>query len=417
MKKTLAFFFLTLALNVQAVSLNQIPKIIEKPNILARTFQKIVKCTWHISCYSDKILGVSLYSITGTTLVSDLDTYIMQNDNALDAGKIENSTTTLPYLAGIGTITSGTWNATAISVSKGGTGTTSPSPYLVLLGDGQYGITHASTTGTTGQVFVSNGAGIYPSWQSGTVDQTLSYNWTGTTFRIKNLHASSTVANPLVLNGINISAPSVQPASSTIPVVSSTGDISFLPYNRVLSAPADVYTSYAGGIGATTTVFNTTLPASTFLTGGTIRVTINATSSITANASNDPYILNFNLSLGGNATATCGYGIFEDASATATSTWSFNIRANSSTQQNNRCIGFFPIYQSSNAKTTNWNAPGGDVSAGTNLPPFHQDFSSVQGTVNLANAQPLILEAWLSSRSTHTFNVNIFGVVAELLNI
>ena len=356
-------------------------------------------------------------TLNSTDRLTDFVTTYNNNLNkSLEVGTTTvQSITSLPNLATVGTLTTGTWNATVISVSKGGTGTTSPSPFLVLLGDGQYGITHASSTGTTGQVFVSNGAGVYPSWQSGTVDQTLSYNWTGTTFRIKNLHASSTVANPLVLNGINISVPSTQPASSTIPVVSSTGDISFLPYNRVLSAPADVYTSYAGGTGATTTVFNTILPANTFLTGGTIRVTINATSSISANAANDPYILNFNLSLGGNATTTCGFGIVEDASVTATSTWTFNIRANSSTQQNGRCVGFFPIYGSSVKTTTNWNAPGGDASAG--IPPFHKDFSSVQGTANLANAQPLILEAWLTSRSTHTFNVNIFGVIAELLNI
>src|SRR3990167_8125952 len=123
-------------------------------------------------------------TLNSTDRLTDFVTTYNNNLNkSLEVGTTTvQSITSLPNLATIGTITSGTWNATAISVSKGGTGTTSPSPYLVLLGDGQYGITHASTTGTAGQVFVSNGAGVYHSWQSGTVDQTLSYNLTGTTF-------------------------------------------------------------------------------------------------------------------------------------------------------------------------------------------------------------------------------------------
>src|SRR3990167_10071026 len=71
--------------------------------------------------------------------------------------------TTASSLATVGTITSGTWNATAIAVNKGGTGTTSPSVWMVMLGNGANGLTMASSTGTTGQFLTSNGAGPYPS--------------------------------------------------------------------------------------------------------------------------------------------------------------------------------------------------------------------------------------------------------------
>ena len=88
--------------------------------------------------------------------------------------------TSASSLATVGTITSGTWSGTAIAVAKGGTGTTTPSTYQVILGNGANGLTVASSTGTSGQLLTSNGAGAYPSWGSPSVDTAINYSWTGT---------------------------------------------------------------------------------------------------------------------------------------------------------------------------------------------------------------------------------------------
>jgi hypothetical protein len=53
-------------------------------------------------------------------------------------GAGQSNITSIPNLATIGTITTGVWNATAIGVTKGGTGLSSP--------------------GSSGQIMVSNGS-------------------------------------------------------------------------------------------------------------------------------------------------------------------------------------------------------------------------------------------------------------------
>ena len=131
-------------------------------------------------------LGTSVTTIEATDTLKNSRTTINDNFTALNSGKIEISTTTLPNittlvnLSSIGTITTGIWSSTAIGVSKGGTGLTSPTLYYVPIGNGSSGFTFASSTGTTGQFLTSNGTGAYPSWQSSTVDQTADYTWTGT---------------------------------------------------------------------------------------------------------------------------------------------------------------------------------------------------------------------------------------------
>jgi hypothetical protein len=55
-------------------------------------------------------------------------------------GAAQSNITSIPNLATIGTITTGIWNATAISTAKGGTG--------------------LSSVGTSGQILVSNGSAL-----------------------------------------------------------------------------------------------------------------------------------------------------------------------------------------------------------------------------------------------------------------
>src|SRR3990167_10489426 len=182
----------------------------------------------------ERNLGTSITTIQSTDTISNSRTTINDNFSNLNAGKIENSTTTLPLittlsnLATIGTITSGTWSGTAISVSKGGTGTTSPSLYQVILGDGSRGLTVASSTGTSGQFMTSNGAGAYPSWQTSAVSFSDNYYWTGThsftgSTYLKTLNASSTT----ILNGVSLSWPSFLGASSSAAMIDGSGNITW----------------------------------------------------------------------------------------------------------------------------------------------------------------------------------------------
>src|SRR3990167_7564149 len=188
----------------------------------------------------ERNLGVSITTIQSTDTISNSRTTINDNFSNLNAGKIENSTTTLPLittlagltsassLATVGTITSGTWSGTAIGVSKGGTGTTSPSLYQVILGDGSRGLTVASSTGTSGQFMTSNGAGAYPSWQTSAVSFSDNYYWTGThsftgSTYLKTLSASSTT----ILNGVSLSWPSFLGASSSAAMIDGSGNITW----------------------------------------------------------------------------------------------------------------------------------------------------------------------------------------------
>lgn len=166
------------------------------------------------------MLGTSLTTINATDLIKDSRTTINNNFTALNNGKIEVSTTTLPYittlsnLATVGTITSGVWNGTALNVNKGGTGTTTISQYNVLIGSSTNAIGIVTGQGTSGQFLTSNGTGQPPTWQSSAINQAADYDWTGTnTFATttiatstitSNTVASSTVTNLQILNNATI---------------------------------------------------------------------------------------------------------------------------------------------------------------------------------------------------------------------
>ncbi|KKR15222.1 MAG: hypothetical protein UT43_C0005G0018 [Parcubacteria group bacterium GW2011_GWC1_39_29] len=136
-------------------------------------------------------LGTSITTIQSTDTLKNSRTTINDNFTALNNGKIEISTTTLPLittlsgltsasaLATVGTITSGTWSGTAILTAKGGTGSTTLAANQLLLGNGTGNIGIVSGLGTTGQYLTSNGAGTAPSWQTSAVDTAIYYNWTG----------------------------------------------------------------------------------------------------------------------------------------------------------------------------------------------------------------------------------------------
>lgn len=183
--------------------------------------------------------GSTITSMAGSDTLSSSRSVINTNFANLNADKIEATVTTLSSLtsasalATIGTITSGIWNGTAITASFGGTGSTTLSQYSILLGSSTNPIGIVQGLGSNGNVLTSQGAGLPPKWGSGTIDLTASYIWTGlhvfqastthATTTTRGLIASSTPAQPVVLNGLPYSTPSTRAASSTVLFENASG--------------------------------------------------------------------------------------------------------------------------------------------------------------------------------------------------
>lgn len=203
------------------------------------------------------LFGTTYTTLNGSDNIKNFPTLYNANNAAFDSSKIEvgstsiASITTLANLSTVGTITSGTWNSTAIGVAYGGTGTTSPSTGLVMVGNGASGL-KAIAPGTSGQSLVSNGPGVDPSFQSVSFDQTANYsntgNWNflGSTY-IKNLNASSTSANPLTLNGVPFDMPSSQGASSTVLTNDGNGHLTWQLSTSTYAVGVMTATSTSGG--------------------------------------------------------------------------------------------------------------------------------------------------------------------------
>jgi len=176
-----------------------------------------------ISHYFPK-LGTSVTTISTATNLADFPAIYNADIPALNAGKIEISTTTLPLITTLenlvttGALSSGSLTSgfTTVNVAQGGTGSSTLSQYQVLLGNGTSGLTTPSGWGTSGQFLTSQGAGSLPIWQTASVNQTTDYTWTGrhsfeSNVYLANLNASSTV----IFNGVSLAFPATQGASST----------------------------------------------------------------------------------------------------------------------------------------------------------------------------------------------------------
>jgi hypothetical protein len=165
--------------------------------------------------------GSTIVNITGTDKLKDFPAAYNATVNSLNATKLEISdfaaTTSMPNLAGIGTITSGTWNATAIAVNRGGTGLTSYTAGDILYATGATTLAKLGA-GADGQLLTLS-SGV-PAWGSPSIDTTLDYSWTGHhiftslfTTRASTTHATTTT---LSVNGLNYRFPSAHGASSTV---------------------------------------------------------------------------------------------------------------------------------------------------------------------------------------------------------
>lgn len=218
------------------------------------------------SLNSQNNLGSTLTTINATDLIKDSRAVINANLANLNADKLERSAwfgtttapqlTTLANLATVGTITSGTWNGTTLTVAKGGTGSTTLSSNQVLLGNGASAIIQVAGLGTSGMFLTSGGAGVPPTWTSASVNQALDYIWTG-------YHTFANAGFTMATGTFAMSSSSVSqyPTASTSVATKGYVDAKVMPYTfgaDSVSSASQVQT-IAHGLGVTPTKIKITV--------------------------------------------------------------------------------------------------------------------------------------------------------------
>lgn len=172
--------------------------------------------------------------------------------------------TSASALVTVGNITAGRWAGNTIQSANGGTGTTTMSQYRVLLGNGTASTTVATSTGTAGQFFKSNGEGKFPSWQSDSVDITANFAWTGLHSFSQPVNASSTLqiagqtsiasSSPMLGRNLTVSGGAMISGTTTVSklvIASSTAEINGLGVTWPSSNTAP-----PAGFTASSTAFN-----------------------------------------------------------------------------------------------------------------------------------------------------------------
>ena len=102
-------------------------------------------------------VGSTITTINGSDTLSASRTTINTNFANLNSTKLEttatsfNTLTSAPALATVGTITSGTWNGSILTVPYGGTASSTLSANQVLLGNGVSAIKTVTGYGSSGQ--------------------------------------------------------------------------------------------------------------------------------------------------------------------------------------------------------------------------------------------------------------------------
>lgn len=126
--------------------------------------------------------GTSLTTISSSDQLSDFPTTYNANLAALNAGKIEISTTTLPLITTLanltttGTIGTGVWQGTTIDELYGGTGFSTYATGDLIYASGVNTLSKL-TASSTGEVLTLVGG--VPVWRDGTVNEANNFNWTG----------------------------------------------------------------------------------------------------------------------------------------------------------------------------------------------------------------------------------------------
>lgn len=155
-------------------------------------------------------------SLSGSDLIPIVDNSVspattkqITVTNASTSFAVYNNQTYAPKIGStnittLGTITTGTWNGTAIDVARQGTGSTSPTLNQVILGNAGSGFKVVSGFGNSGDILTSAGAGTAPTWTTG-ISSGANVTWTG----IHIFNTATTTHNaPLVVNGTSTLATS-----------------------------------------------------------------------------------------------------------------------------------------------------------------------------------------------------------------
>lgn len=258
--------FLAIASNAYAFTFVDTDAFKPQPNKIIRFITKVWECKWHRDCYNK--FGAFTTLNSGDTLSAFPTTYNANLTKTIEIGTTSvQSITTLGSLATTSTIVSGTWNATVITPTYGGTGWATVTVGALLYGNGttRFGTTSA---GTNGQVLALV-AGI-PTWQSASFDAAANYVLTGGwAFNASTtLTASSTVtgtgtttlevpvsiagskAEPLSIRGQYYNFPQAQGASSTALINNGSGSLVWSSLDWELLASSTL-TANAGTSSAT----------------------------------------------------------------------------------------------------------------------------------------------------------------------
>lgn len=199
--------------------------------------------------------ATSITTIQGTDTLSSSRTVINNNFSSLNTNKVEvtdlAATTSLKNLAQVGTINTGTWNASTIQPAYGGTGSTTLSANQILLGNGTTQVGVVNGLGASGQFLTSQGPGLPPIFTTAAIDLTASYIWKGAHLFGNSSAASSSQAFPdtvagnfvvtatttvsglisttsaQIWNGLHIELPALDGASGSPLSTNGSGKLSF----------------------------------------------------------------------------------------------------------------------------------------------------------------------------------------------
>jgi hypothetical protein len=253
-------------------------QVIRLPN--ATTLPSGATFTFNNNQSSGAITVQNNSSTTVATINSGGYVTVVLLDNSIAAGSWDRhdstpsnvswSTNTLDYP---GSITSATWNGTAVAINRGGTGASTKATAFNALspmsaaGDTIYGGTSGAGTalaiGTAGQVLTVNSGATAPQWSTPTTGTVTSVNGTGTVSGIS-LSGTVTSSGNLTLGGtLDLSSPpaigSTAASTGAFTTLSASSTVSGAGFSTYLASPpaiggtaaaAGTFTTLIGGSGS-----------------------------------------------------------------------------------------------------------------------------------------------------------------------
>lgn len=280
-----------------------------------------------MACFTqatDPVLGFTARTITNPATNSSLSSTVIRNEFQLleneianlftvttNYGAVANSTSTpIWFTAGLqasstsyfATIGAGTWNGSTIGIAYGGTGSTSPTSNQVMIGNGASGF-KVIGFGTTGQFLSSNGNAAAPSWLTPwvTSNNSLAYTITG-----------------------------ARQASSTVLMEDGNGNLSFNTAKVAVLENTSNNTRSSTNAGSTT-LTTVTIPANTL----TSTASIDGRALFAMSGNNT---CNFDIRYG-DGSATSSLYFVKLAGLNYTGNVNFSIYATSTTAQSTYAVG------------------------------------------------------------------------------